>query len=558
MGDTSSPEKSERGRRAPPALEAQLRVSEALLASIVDISADAIVSMDASHRITVFNTGAERLFGYARHDVLGQPLDLLIPERLRPGHHAGVARFEAGEVSARRMGEMGHPVLGRRKDGSEVEVDVAISKVDVGGMRTFTATLRDVSAQRRAARQQRFLAEAGALLSSTLDYEETLTQVAQLAVRELTDVCLVDALDDDGQLRRLRVVARDPSIAWACEVMSRMQIDRTRPHLAAEAVASRCTVVLDHVDDALTVRVAQNDEHLRALRALGARSALVVPLVAREQVVGAIGLLATDESRRLDDSDRALAEALAVRAAQAIDNARLYRVAQRALRARDEILGVVAHDLRNPLSAVLMQTQLLAPRLDGADQRARASVDAIRRAVTRMNRMIEDLLDVTRLDAGRMVVERQRLAPRPVVADVVEAQRPLAAAVGIELTAALADDVPEVLADRDRLLQVLENLVGNAIKFTGQDGHIEVTLAQHEGEVTFTVSDDGAGIAPEDLPHIFDRFWQGRSQERRGAGLGLQIAKGLVEAHGGRIRVESTLGEGTSFSFTIPAAPAAP
>ncbi len=543
------------GGVSPAALAARLLLSEAQLTSIVEVSADAIVAMDESQRITLFNVGAERMFGYARDEVLGQPLDLLIPDRMRAAHHAGVARFAVGDVSARRMGELGRPVRGRRKDGAEIDVDVAIAKIDVGGARTFTATLRDVTAQRRADQQQRFLAEAGALLSSTLDFEETLTQVAGLAVRELTDVCIVDVVDDDGQLRRLRAVARDASMAWACDVLMRVHLGRDRPHLASEAVASRRTLLMTQVDDALLVRVAQSDEHLRALRALGSTSALVVPMVARDQVVGTIGMLATGDARRLGVQDQALAEALALRAAQAIDNARLYRLAQRALHARDEVLGIVAHDLRNPLSAVLMQAQLLAPRLDAADQRALASLDAIRRAVLRMNRMIEDLLDATRLDAGRLAVDREQLAPAPLVAEVVDAQGPLAAAAGIELGLVSPGDVPAVLADRNRLQQVLENLIGNAIKFTGHGGRVTVTLSCPGDEVVFAVSDSGGGIAPDDLPHIFDRFWQGRAQDRRGAGLGLQIAKGLVEAHGGHMHVESAVGTGTTFWFAIPVAP---
>jgi signal transduction histidine kinase len=272
-------------------------------------------------------------------------------------------------------------------------------------------------------------------------------------------------------------------------------------------------------------------------------------------VLGALCFLASTEARRHGCKDLRLAEGLALRAAHAIDNARLYRTAQRAVRARDEVLGIVAHDLRNPLSAVLMQAQLLRPRLVDPDQRTLGAIDSIRRAVVRMNRMIEDLLDATRMEAGRLAVDLGSVAPAPLVADVIETQRPLAAAASIELVAEAHEQIPEVLADRDRLQQILENLIGNAIKFTAGGGRVTLQLTLRNDDVVFAVVDNGTGIAAEDLPHVFDRFWQGKRQGQRGAGLGLQIVKGLVEAHGGRIWVDSAVGTGTTFSFALRVAP---
>jgi signal transduction histidine kinase len=169
-----------------------------------------------------------------------------------------------------------------------------------------------------------------------------------------------------------------------------------------------------------------------------------------------------------------------------------------------------------------------------------------------MNRLIQDLLDVALMESGQLAIERTRLSARELIVGVVEMLRPLADSSSLELRVDLDHDVPEVWGDRDRLLQVLENLIGNAIKFTEASGSVTAGAASRDHEVVFWVADTGRGIASENLPLIFDRFWQATRVGRQGAGLGLPIAKGIVEAHGGRIWVESTEGRGTTFSFTIP------
>ncbi len=229
------------------------------------------------------------------------------------------------------------------------------------------------------------------------------------------------------------------------------------------------------------------------------------------------------------------------------------RKLERALEARDEVLGIVAHDLRNPLNAIVIQSQLLR-RSGAAERRNVAPVEGIRRAAMRMNRLIQDLLDVARLEAGQtLAMNRATLVPRTVVKAVLESHGPAAAAASIELVADVGD-CADVWADRGRLLQVFDNLVGNAIKFTPPHGRVAVGVAPHDGDVLFSVSDTGVGLAPDAAERLFDRFWQAQAQDRRGAGLGLSVAKALVEAHGGQIWAESRVGEGTRVCFTIPAA----
>jgi signal transduction histidine kinase len=406
---------------------------------------------------------------------------------------------------------------------------------------------------RDAHRQERFLAHAGALLAAaTLDYEETLTSIARLASREFADFCFIDLLEKNGELRRLRAWSRDPSLKWACEVLTNSVIDRNQPHLTEEALRTKLPILIERLLPQQIEPFAQdNPERLRALRAMEPKSVITVPLVARGQSIGALAFVSSKASRPFDAEDLRSAEALALRAALSIDNARLYQANQRALRARDEVLGVVAHDLRNPLNAVSLEAEILAR---GRRAHAKESVVSIRRSAQRMNGMIQDLLDTARLEAGGIEGVRSSVPASELIFDAVDAQRLIAAKAGLELRVEVPQNLPELWADRERLLRVFDNLIGNALKFTAPGGHITIGAVPKGNEVQVWVADTGVGISKDDLPNVFKRFWQAPNAERRGAGLGLSIVKGIVEAHDGRIWVDSVLGTGTTFFFTIPVA----
>jgi signal transduction histidine kinase len=185
----------------------------------------------------------------------------------------------------------------------------------------------------------------------------------------------------------------------------------------------------------------------------------------------------------------------------------------------------------------------------------RRQVEIVRRAADRMNRMIQDLLDVKRMEAGRLAIDVKAESPVSLINDTIDMLRPIASGSTIRLEANVEEGLPQVLADSARIQQVLSNLVGNAVKFTPRNGRVSITAEPAEGEVRFGVIDTGPGIPAEQLPHIFGRFWQAQPSDRRGIGLGLAIAKGIVEAHKGKIWVESHVGLGSTFYFTLPTAP---
>ena len=219
------------------------------------------------------------------------------------------------------------------------------------------------------------------------------------------------------------------------------------------------------------------------------------------------------------------------------------------------MLGIVAHDLRNPLSMIMMTAKAMKRRPSNEPERRDGEIpEAILTAAQHMNQLIEDLLDVARVEAGRFAVEFALLPAADLARDAVDMQRALVKAAGLTISLEVEPDVRTVWGERRRLLQIFENLIGNATKFTPSGGHIVVRAGVKDGEVMFSVTDTGVGIAPDAVPHLFDRFWQATTRARRlGAGLGLPITKGIVEAHGGRIGVTSEVGRGTAFFFTIPA-----
>lgn len=528
-------------------LNRKLLISNARLTGTLSISTDAIISVSEAGLVTMFNEGAEKIFGYSKEEALGETLDRFIPASLRESHRGHVETFANGAVSARAMAERSATVRGVRRDGSEFPADAAISKFVFDGQKTFTVILRDVTEQRRHESELEFLEEMGTELASTLDLETILTTIARMTVRDLADVCIVSTLAPDGSLDRFKVVSGDPLKSSLCERLMANPLDRTRPQIASGAYASQRPVIVEKVTPDILASYAHSEDHLQALRALDPKSIMNLPMLAQGQCLGTISLLSCSPSRTFGPADLRVGEAIAWRAALSILSAVHYRTAQRAVNARDRILGVVAHDLRNPLGNILLQMDLL--KALGVAERSR---EVIRRAVGRIDALIQDLLDVTRMEAGQFSIEPAVISSNQVVLDAARGQEARARAGRIELSVELPALLPDIRADRDRVLQVFENLIGNALKFTRPGGSVRIGAAGRDPQVLFWVSDSGTGIAPENLPHVWDRFWQGKKADRAGAGLGLNIAKTIVEAHGGRIWVESDVGTGSTFFFTIP------
>ena len=545
-------------------MEVELRQSEqrALheqrkLHGIVSIAADGIICVDDRYEVVLYNHGAEQIFGWTASEMLGQRFDRLMPERFRQAHAGHMRRFETDPNVARKVAARAPLLHGMRKDGTEFRIEAAISRLDLGEGHLFTVVVRDVSENVRHLDEQVLLARVGEVLAESLEAQQTIDRVCELvAASPIGEMCVLDTIAPDGGITRRRGTHADPVKAETLRTYGSTPPDRSRPHPIWQVVETGKPVLIPETAPDFAEALGATPERRAMLEALAVRTLLAVPLSARGRLLGVLTVASSRPGRRYDDADLRLAEELARRIALALDNASLYEIAQTALAARERVLGLVAHDLRNPLNSILLVAQLFKRRGGEPERRSQAHVEAIRASALRMNRLIEDLLDVRRLEAGHLSIDPKVLETRELIADVLATERRIAAQAEVELQVELAGALPSVCADRDRLWQVLENIIGNAIKFSPPRSHVTVSAAARGDEVVVRVADHGPGIAADDLPHLFESFWQAKKSDRRGAGLGLSIAKGIVEAHGGRLWVDSTVGEGTTFSFTLPVAPA--
>jgi PAS domain S-box-containing protein len=536
------------------AMAEALRVSEMKYAGIVSLAADAIISVDESQRIVLFNGGAQQIFGWSAGEATGQPLDILIPERFREEHRRRHVPQFGGTVPQTRLMGGRQEIRGLRRSGEEFPAEASISSMVVGGERVFTMVLRDITARKRLEAAQKFLIDAGIVLASSLDYTVTLKAVAGLVVDGLADLCVVDIADGRGAVTRLEAAHRDPAMAPLARRLAEFPLDRTREHLVSDVLSTRRPVLVSEVTPAVLDRVAQDRAHRALLESFAPVSYMAVPLLAREQLLGVI--LCVSSSRRFDDDDLELAQELARRAALAVDNARLYSEANQAIQARDDVVSIVAHDLGNPLSAIRVATSLLLRTTSSVEDGTLMwqQLGAIRSCTENMDRLITSLLDLRRIEAGRMVLDRRPCTAPALLDAVIPAFRLLAQEKRLTLDVRCETATGEYSIDRDRLGQVIENLLGNAVKFTPPGGRITVRASDVQGALHIAVADTGPGVHPGQLPHLFDRFWQARHSGGRSVGLGLSIAAGITEAHGGRIRVESEPGNGATFHVEIPAA----
>jgi PAS domain S-box-containing protein len=435
-----------------------------------------------------------------------------------------------------------------RREFSDVEVETARAFGNLVSAALTTAELYD--AQRRSRAHSEFLANAGTLLASSLDYEETLRRVAELAVPHIADWCVVHLVDETGGIERLTIAHEDPG---KVEFAQRFQ-DRYSNEPAHYVINSGQPVLLDQLTDEMLIAGARGPHQLEALRALGLTSFMCVPMMARGRTLGAITLVTAGSRRRYTAEDLQFGVSIATRVALAVENARAYDEARRANRLKDEFLATLSHELRTPLNAILGYARMLKAGLIDSERRTRA-FDILDKNASGLSQIVEDVLDVSRIVSGKLRLHLQPVELSSLLAHAIETVRPAADAKGVQIELA-SSPVPPVAGDPDRLQQVAWNLLSNAVKFTARGGHVRVGIGLVQSQVAITVADNGVGIATEILPHIFERFRQADSRFAReygGLGLGLAIVRHLVEMHGGTIEALSDgLGKGATFRVVLP------
>jgi signal transduction histidine kinase/CheY-like chemotaxis protein len=433
------------------------------------------------------------------------------------------------------------------------------------------------SASRRARAALHLLADAGESLARSLDYPTTLATSARLAIPALADGCLIDLLAEDGSLRCAAASHADPLLEAKLRLAAQTQAPAPGARGVAEAVLSGQTLVFPRLNDALLKEVVPEEPRRQALRALGARGLLIVPLRAHGQTIGALTLLSARRGRRFGRAQRDLADELADRAALAIENARLYREAremEKALRRRadqlaaadrnkDEFLAVVAHELRGPLAALRSALEVVRHHGPGAPL-ADAPQGIMTRQVDTLARLVDDLLDVAGIAQGKIALRRQPLDLNRPIGSALDTARPLLDARRHTLTVTLPREGLRVEGDPLRLEQAFANLLTNAAKYTEPGGHVWLSAAVEDGaggarQAVVSVRDSGVGMAPEFLAHAFELFAQGPEalgRSQGGLGIGLALVRRLVEMHGGAVEAHSDgPGRGSEFVVRLPLQP---
>jgi PAS domain S-box-containing protein len=415
----------------------------------------------------------------------------------------------------------------------------------------------DIDDRKRAEDSLRLIAEASAMLASSLDYETTLRNVAQLAVPRLADWCVVHIASEDGKIQQLAAAHRDASkLEMLRELNKRYPSGLETAHGYRRVVQTGQPELIPEIVDSLLAEVSHDEEHLRLLRGLGLKSTLCVPLTARGRTLGAITFATAESGRIYNSSDLALAEDLAHRAANAVDSARLYQEAQAANRTKDEFLAVLSHELRTPLTPIIGWVHMIRAGMLRAEEleRGLAVVEKNSQALTRL---INDLLDMSAIMSGKMRIEKLPVPLDGAIKEAVETVRPLAELRDIKLEAHFYEDQTVIVhGDRTRLVQTFWNILANAIKFSDDHQRVRLTCEASEREARVIIEDEGLGITPEFMPQIFERFRQADSSKTRihgGLGIGLALVKSFVEAHGGSVTAESKgLGSGSRFVVRLP------
>jgi PAS domain S-box-containing protein len=536
-------------------VEEELRRSEENYRGLLENANDIIYSHDLSGKYLAINRAGSEITGYTREEILG---GLNIAQVVAPEHLEVAKAMTALKLEDPSPTVYAVDIITRDGRRLTLEVSTRISYRD-GVPVAVEGIARDVTERKRAEEAQKFLAEAGGRIASSLDYETTLASVARMAVPVLADWCSVDVLEEDGTLKRLAVAHVDPKkVEWAYELQERYPPDMNAAQGVPQVLRTGKPELYPLITDEMLVAGAMDEEHLKIMREIGFTSAIIVPLVVQGRTLGVITFISAESGRRYGQDELALAENLAHRAGIAVDNARLYRTAQEANRLKDEFLATVSHELRTPLTAILGWASMLR-KTEFDKQTAENALETIERNARAQSQIIEDLLDVSRIVTGKLRLDVRQVEPVSFIDAAVESVRPAAEAKGVRLSKVLDTGPTALSGDPARLQQIVWNLLTNAIKFTPRGGRVEIRLSRVGSNLEINVSDTGAGIKPEFLPFVFDRFRQADSSTTRrhgGLGLGLSIVRHLVELHGGTVRADSEGdGQGSTFTVTLPVAP---
>jgi PAS domain S-box-containing protein len=544
-----------------------LRASEGRYRVITETAQDAIFTIDKNSRILFANRKVKEMFGYEPSEIIGKPLVTIVPERLREAHQAGIERYL--RTRKRHIPWNGIELPALHKDGHEFPVELAFGEFEDESGTIFSGFARDVTERTRARE------ELESLLAET---QAARDQLQRRTEEEVSFRHLASALSGAAEMEDvLNEITGRATLVTRADAVYVERIASTNGDVEVVSAYGRCAPLRGTrvpYPGSLTEEILKGRSPviMTDMRSFGRAMApylaercgdcelLVTPLYADDEALGALVLLNSAVSgRHFSEADINRAQTLGDLSSLALRRVRLLEEersakeeAEAAVRVRDETLGIVSHDLRNPITTVALSAELLA---DASEEEQREHIEIIRTAARTMERLIQDLLDVARVESGRLSVQKVIVDPAEIARRSCDSHAAIAESKRIRLVCEIPE-LPPIEGDADRLTQVFANLIGNALKFTPAGGTITVRGSQDQKSVIFQVQDTGPGIPQSDLKKVFTPYWQAKKTAHMGAGLGLAIVRGIIDAHGGSISVTNCAAGGAEFTFRVPRASA--
>ena len=520
-------------------------------ANVLEAIADGFVTLDRQWRYGYINRVAADLLGLQAEDLIGRVLwDV----------HPGNDGTEFARALRSAMAGRHHAIGETYSNSMQRWIEYRAYPTDDG----LSLIFRDIDERRRHDERLRFLAEASTLLSSSLDYETTLSNIAELAVPAVASSCVIDLVAQGSQLERVATVFDSNELTRLVgEMRQRNPITPESRHPARAVLATGVSLFYPEITPGvLPLVVDDSADSLALARRLNPTSCVFVALRARGRTLGVMSLSTTGGRRRFDEQDRALIEELAQRVAMAVDNARLHDAERRARaeaeaanQAKSDFLAIMSHELRTPLTAVVGYTELLADEVVGpVNDTQRDHLSRVRASSEHLLMLIEDILSFARIEAGREHVRVEDFGLAALLEQAASIVRPLAEKKSLDFTLTGHDSRALMRSDPQKVRQIIINLLANAVKFTTA-GAVRLSARVCNDRVQFEVSDTGPGIAGEHLERVFDAFWQVDQRMTRragGTGLGLSVARQLARLLGGNVSARSTIGEGSVFTVDLP------
>lgn len=533
-------------RKQAEAIEEKLLYHASLLQSI----SDAVISTDMEYKIHSWNEGAEKLYGWKAEEVIGKPAPKIIPTDYAKSNR------EDFNKTIIKNGYWKGEVIQKRRDKTAVNIFASVSLIkDAKGKSIGTVAVnRDITDRVRLQENLAYLAEASKILSSSLDFKTTLSNIAKLAVPRIADWCAIEILDRDGQLEQVAVAHKDPKkVKWAKELRKADPPTLDSPTGVPKVIRTGKSEFYPFIPDELLVKIAKDKKHLKLLRDLGFVSAMVAPLYQGNKCIGGITFVTSETKRQYTKSDLAMAEELAARASTALENAGLYKASQDAVMLRDNFISVASHELKTPVTSVKIFTQVLQKHSEQiGDEKAINHLSKMDKQLNKLIELIYDLLNVSKIQAGRMEFSQRLYDFDASVEEIIDVLQQGATKHKIVINGVTNK---KIYADEERISQVISNLISNAIKYSPQSDKVLIHLSANKDNVIVCVEDFGIGLAKEHAQKIFERFYRVFDTTDKtfpGLGIGLYISSEIIKRHHGKLWTESKTGKGSKFYFSLP------